>query len=236
MGLASHLGPPLAIAALFAATPSSGEDAAASVEIVVAAAPDTFARLQSALGAPARPVRWVHAAQIDAADVLRSPPPGDRAGMPARATTGATPVARVWVDASRSDRLRLYFLNATTDRFLVRDVPLSGGLDEVALETVAQLIDSSVSALLSDAEMGMTRAEMTTALRNDVEARSPPAPAPRFATGWRPSAGVFYAVQALAWPPLVGHGPGLVGHVDRRDGSLSTGGWLSAQYQFAEHL
>jgi hypothetical protein len=236
MWLASHLRPPLAIAVVFAATPAHGEDAAPSVEIVVAAAPDTFARLQSAIGASERPIRWTRAAQIDPIDVLQSQPPGGGAGTSPAGATPVAPVARVWVDASRSDRLRLYFVNSTTDRFLAREVPLAEKLDEVALETVAQLIDSSVSALLSDAGMGMTRAEMTTALRTDLEARPPPAPTPRLAIAWRPSAGVFYAVQAFASHPLVEHGPGLLGHVDRRDGPWSTGGWLSAQYQFPEHI
>jgi hypothetical protein len=235
MALASHLRAPLAITVVLAAATARGEDAAPSVEIVVAAAPDAFARLQSAVGASERPIRWTRAARIDPADVLQLPGAGAAANAGAP-RAGTAPAARVWVDGSRSDRLRLYFVNGATDRFLAREVPLAEGLDEVALETVAQLIDSSVSALLTDAGMGMTRAEMTTALRTDLEAHPPPATAPPLAIGWRPSAGIFYAVQAFAWHPLVEHGPGLVGHIDRRDGPWSTGGWLSAQYQFPERI
>jgi hypothetical protein len=197
------------------------DDAPTPVDVLVAAPPDACARLESAVGDAAHPLRWVRTPQIDVGAILERP----RAG-------GAQATARVWIDGARDDRLRVYFVNWTTERFLVRDVPLPDGLNEVALETVAQVIESSVSALLAGAPVGLTREEMAT------ELRPPPAPSPTppAEARWEPSIGAFYAVQAFAAEPPVEHGPGLLVHVDRHAGRWRAGAWTSAQYQLPERV
>jgi hypothetical protein len=79
--------------------------------------------------------------------------------------------ARVWIDVSDRRLARLYLADHRAQRFLVRDLPLPDGLDELGKEALAQVVESSVAALLEDASVGLTRAEATSVLT----ARRPPA-------------------------------------------------------------
>jgi hypothetical protein len=215
--LALHTG--TATVTALAASAAFAEDAAPPVEVFVAAPPETCARLEQALGVSAHAIRWFRTEAIDPARVLEPPPGAEPAGT-----------ARVWIDGSRSDRLRLYFANWTTERFLTRDVPLPGGLDEVALETVAQLVESAIAALRTEAPFGLTRAEMTAALRPAAESRAAPVAAVRKTT-FGPSVGAFYALQAFSTAPPLDQGPGVVARLEWRSGRWHEGVWLSAQYQ-----
>lgn len=190
------------------------------VEVFVAAPLDTATRLEGAVGTAERPIHWVLTPQIEVSDVLQRP-------------TGGRPesAARVWIDCSRADSVRLYFVNWNTERFLVRQVPLREGLNELALETVAQVIESSLSALMTDDRAGMSRAEMTSVLQPAIEAHPVDRHAPLEA-----SIGAFYALQGFASQPPVEHGPGVLGTLDRGQGRWRPGGWLSAQYQLPEIL
>ena len=210
-----------------AARAAFADPSAPPLDVRVAASPDAYARLESAVGDAVHPIRWSRAPQIDAGAILERPALAD-AGEP----------ARVWIDGSRSDRLRVTFVNWTTERFLVRDIPLPDGLNEVALETVAQVIESSVAALLAGAPVGMTREEMATELRPPPPppiADLPP-PAASLEARWEPRIGAFYAAQAFASEVPVEHGPGLLVHLDRAHERWIAGAWVSAQYQLPERV
>jgi hypothetical protein len=53
---------------------------------------------------------------------------------------------RIWVVVSSKSQARLYFAAPTGDRFYVRDVALSAGLDEAGQETLVQVILSTAQA------------------------------------------------------------------------------------------
>jgi hypothetical protein len=223
MSVAMRVRARVTAAVLLASGAALAQDAAPSVLVFVAAPPEESARLEGAVGAAARPLRWVRTAQIDPEEVLQRP---SGQGLPA--------TARVWIDGARADRLRLYFVNWATERFLVRDVPLHDGLNEVALETVAQLIESAISALLSNAPIGLTRAEMVTALHPTLEA--PPPPAVAATARWQPIVAAFYALQASGPDLPVEQGPGVLARLERRDARWTEGAWLSTQYQLPERI
>ena len=122
-------------------------------------------------------------------------------------------------------------MSRTAERFLVRDVPLPTGLDAAALETLAQVVESSIVALISDERVGMTRAEMTVALAPAPVASEPEAaPVPPKPPPWRGALAAFYALEGFATDPAVEHGPGILAAADRRVGRWLAGGWVSAQY------
>lgn len=135
---------------------------------------------------------------------------------------------RIGLSLRNKTLVRLYLADAHLGRYLVRDVPLSNGLDEVGREGVAQVVGSTTRALLEN-DAAMTRDEMQRALRRDLDADNPEKPSPpppippksappsEPARGerWRLELGVGYATE---WSgPDLGllHGPGVrlgVGH------------------------
>ncbi len=185
------------------------------VDLFVAGTPDTLARLESGVGIAERPIRWVPIAQIDPTEVLRRP------------SEAEAHVAHAWIDCSQPDRVRIYFASGSSERFLVRDVPLADGWTELALETLAQVIQSSLSALDLDSASGMTRAEMTAVLKIPPPS-SPPAPAPTRA--WTLAGEAFYAVQGFAPQHLFEQGPGLGARYGQPSGFLRFEGWVAGQY------
>ena len=199
---------------------AAGEPSASPVDIYVAGPADDVARLESAIGVADRPIRWLPIGQVSVADVVRP-----------RTEVGAQS-ARAWIDGSSPDRMRIYFANWNSERFLVREVPLPEGLNELALETVGQVIASSLSALMTDVRAGMSRAEITSVL---VPEQPPPAPAAR-APAWGATWGLFYAVQAFAPEQAVEQGPGLIATLGPREGLWRPGVWISGQYQLPETI
>ena len=115
----------------------------------------TLLRLEAALGAVDRPIRWLSIDRLDIDQILERPP--ERSGPTAVAVAA---VARVWVDCSDPSRARLYFADWSTERFLLRDVATPDGLSALSLETIAQMIETSLSALSADRTAGMNRVEM----------------------------------------------------------------------------
>jgi hypothetical protein len=186
------------------------------IEVAVVG-PGALPRLQAALAAVDRPIGWVALGAMDRSQVTR--PPAQPRG------------ARVWIDCTDPTRVRLYFANWSTGRFLLREVPLPAGLDALGLETLAQMIESSLSALIADRGAGMDRAEMGRALAERPKPSAPP-PAPPIDFG----VGAFYAAQVFAagWP--VEHGPGVVIRALRGGGRARPGGWVTAQYQLPETI
>jgi hypothetical protein len=213
----------LAVAMTLQCHAARGQTRAPPVDIFVAGTPDALSKLESAIGVAERPVRWVRIGALDVADVVK---------RPSQARAGA---ARAWIDCSRPDRVRIYFANWDTERFLVRDVPLPAGTQnewsELTLEAVGQVIDSSLSALGANARTGMSRAEMVSALASGPVAALPPTRA-----AWGATLGVFYAVQAFAPEQPVEQGPGLAATAGPREGRWRWAAWVSAQYRLPETI
>src|ERR1700733_2383135 len=116
-------------------------------------------------------IRWASAPEIDPRDVL------------ARRTADSVLAARVWIDLSDRTGARLFVANAASDHFLVRLVPAEEGHREVEEEAVAQIIASSVEAILAGGEIGVTREvavrQMAIEPRRDEAVQSSTAPSPQ---------------------------------------------------------
>jgi hypothetical protein len=65
----------------------------------------------------------------------------------------------VWIMLPEPSRARLVFADSELEHFLVRDLPLRSGLDDIARETLAEIVESSVLALLRGTET-LSRAEV----------------------------------------------------------------------------
>lgn len=128
---------------------------------------------------------------------------------------------RCFVDLRHPNKAQIYFANAHSDRFLLRDVPLSGTFGEMDREALAQVIDLSLRALAEDPSLGTSRSRAMESLRAaerpagsgagsssiSSEARdSRPAPSDHIAL----QPGIFYAVTAHSSKVWFTHGPGLL--------------------------
>lgn len=186
-------------------------------------------------GSGAAALRWSRVDHFDSHDVLGS-------------TTGVGGAVRCWIDLTDPRRARIYFAARSGQRFLIRDLELSGGFDELDRATLAEVLDLSLAALGEDQRAGLSRAETETLLarRNAALAadrRPPPAAtisstAPTTPPDSGPRVGLFYAGQAFSTGLPVVQGPGLL--LAWPFGGGTSGGsrprrrlaaWLSVQYQ-----
>jgi hypothetical protein len=158
-----------------------------------------------------------------------------------RSSRGVT----VWVTLRSRNEARLYFAAASEaeepTRYLLRDVPLNDGLDEIGSERVAQVVHSSVTALIDDS------ADVVPRLEIERELAPPPPPPPPTTTGARvdaPPPEPRERVQPLSFSALTGafyrasfagdegfpHGPGLAlgGALER--GAFGAGAVARSQY------
>jgi hypothetical protein len=155
------------------------------------------------------PPRWSRIDRFEARDVLG-------------ADGGARPAVRCWIDLTDARRARIYFAARSGQRFLIRDLELSGAFDELDRATLAEVLELSLSALLEDEQAGLTRAETETLLARrtaavgaDVGAApavgpSSPSPSPTPApVPSGPGVGVFYAVQGFSGQLPIVQGPGV---------------------------
>ena len=132
---------------------------------------------------------------------------------------GSGPPVKIWVTLDAPHSLRMYLAEPDARRYLVRDVPLPSGFDEVGRERSVQVILSSalafmqrrVASSLREVERAFQERSSRPAPSARI-ARTRPPPGPGTATHRdtaRPGFGVgaFYAVSDQAeWS--VSHGPG----------------------------
>jgi hypothetical protein len=134
-------------------------------------------------------------------------------------------LARVWLDVRGSDRAVLYIADTTHDRFLLRVVPLESGYDEVARESLGNIVESAIDALLAGADFGVSRQALAAQVQEEIgpadsdpppeaPAREPEEPrAPRRRveppSAWLSSALAGYRVEFTRSTALVRHGPEL---------------------------
>jgi hypothetical protein len=168
-------------------------------------------------------------------------------------------VLRVWVVLASEQLARIYFADTSDGRFLVRDVPLRHGLDELGRERVAQVLTTSGRAFLehrvsSTVQQVAESFEEPSASYPVEPAESPgdgprrvtarPAEQPRRRAARRPHAedsdgrsrlvadgGVFYGI---AWKGQLGlgHGPGIALAVGSRPLGWRWAVTAKAQYQW----
>ncbi len=191
-----------------AAAPARAQDPAPAVDVTVVGTADDLERVRALVPRlSAGGARWQRVDGLDPADVLR-----DR-------RDGETAAVRAWVDVTRATRARLTFAVRTGDRFLVRDVDLSGRFDEVDRAALAEVLESSIGALIANERAGLTRAEAEAVLAGRAAPAPPPvvtatppppaAPPPAAPPPPRWALGFFYAAQALGDGAALDHGPGL---------------------------
>jgi len=166
---------------------------------------------------------------------------------------GPLPTRRVavWVTERTPGEARLYFAvtgeTQTATRYLIRDVPLNQGFDEVGSERVAQVVHSSVTALIEGSIEVAERPEIERELAAPVETEkpslarprkpvfTPPAPAPkqppRASSGFSidPLFGAFYR-GALTGDEGFAHGPGLALGATHRFGRWGVGAVARGEY------
>jgi hypothetical protein len=134
---------------------------------------------------------------------------------------------RIWVVVGSKSHARLYFAAAEGERFYVRDVALTAGLDETGRETLVQIIVATANAFKSEAMLSSV-AEVEASFRENssnvaVNIVNPISPANATTVGrvnvsgslklgetqsWQPDFGIFYQTTAVS-TDTVGHGPGL---------------------------
>jgi hypothetical protein len=174
-------------------------------------------------------------ARVDPAEVVTPPP--DR---PPR-------LARVWVDASRTDVAVVYLADSEWERILVRRVALSGTFDEVSREQIAHIVEGSVEALRAGARIGIERE----AARVELGVQPAPKPAAKAAPPPQPETPVAKPAQmpppngaararlrvALGYgallftPSEILHGPLGRADLDFGDPTWRYGGALDVQYR-----
>jgi hypothetical protein len=203
-----------------------------AVDITVVGSGDAFAGLRARVGDRLPlgvPLLWNRIDRFNPlTELLRGAPPPHPTGT-----------LRCWIDLADLRHATLYFADQRGERFLVRELPLSGRFDEVDQQSVAQVMELSVSALIENAEIGFSRAQAREILARaqppePVVATAPPADGAR----WRLAAGIFYALEDLGAGLSLAQGPGLLLALGRLEDAPAVapaepgaGGWLTTQYR-----
>jgi hypothetical protein len=158
-------------------------------------------------------------------------------------------VTRVFVVLRDAHSARLHFRGPKDERYLLRKVALPNGLDAVGRELLAQVVESSVMALVHATE-GLSREEATNELARDSappESTAPtppsatpgppatPAPASPRPSPWELHLGLQYAVAWSGAELGLAHGPGLAAGARYR-APVSLGLELGAERYFAQSL
>jgi hypothetical protein len=222
-----------------AQVPSAAERSAGrAVEIVVIGTAEDLNRVEGLvelekLGG----VSWTRAERFDPTEMLADA---------ARASERQGPTVRCWVDLRDARRGRLYFAVRSGERFLVRDVALSGRFDEVDRAALTEVLELSIAALIENERVGLTRAEASALLAERAAPPLPPAvgrvskPSPLLdAPGvavypYHLAVGAFYAAQASTAGLPIAHGPGLELLWRRSGGGWNVSAWSSGQYRLTE--
>jgi hypothetical protein len=149
-------------------------------------------------------LEWFDTQQVRA-DIRRQPSL-DRSEVLARNADPQT--LRIWM-VLVGGSARLYYADPAGERFLVRDIPLRNGLDEVGREHVVQVLVTSAEDFVSR-RVSSTQQEIEMSLPPPVQTAPPPPPAPApvpSARGCSLRLGALYAVT-MRGAEGAGNGPG----------------------------
>jgi hypothetical protein len=156
-----------------------------------------------------------------------------------RSPNAADAFVRVWIDLAVENQVTIYFVDSAWERILVRHITLERNLDDVEREEIAQIVRSSVEALLSGATIGISREEARELLLPEAKEKPPPAavpkPKPKPRARAKPvapkpslEAGAFYEGELYA--NTLWHGPGVFAGVHTPE-PLGLGGRFTLQYR-----
>jgi len=180
-----------------------------------------------------------------------------------KAPRGSGPAVRIWVIEIGPRRARLYFAEPDAQRYLVRDVPLASGFDEVGREQIVQVVlastlafmDRAADTSLAELEQAMpARAPAAAAAEPDVSSSAaPPAPALKTTAPtssrdrggtdlesgdeWMTGVGssVLYGATDKG-DEGVAHGPGVSAEVGYGDAVFGLAVRVHGQYRFDRHV
>jgi hypothetical protein len=118
-------------------------------------------------------VAWSRLDRLQLEDILEAP-----AGRGGTATQSSVDV---WIDVSSPVEARIYFRAAAGQRFVIRRLPLPAGLGPVAVEEIAQIVQSVLRALGSGTSWALSLSEARVALYQPkpVPPAGPPSPPAR---------------------------------------------------------
>ncbi len=176
---------------LFAMPPSRGE-----VKVVVAGSDRSFAAitksLTDSLSFIAVTPQFERVASVDPRSVARFGP------------RQPSLFANLWIDAAADHEVKLYITDAATERVFVRRIGLDHGLDNVALESLALVAQSSLEALLAGKLIGVTRNDYEQSL--EVAAPRPASEGVAKQTAApTPHPNDAYAARPRSWQLLAGY-------------------------------
>lgn len=142
----------------------------------------------------------------------------------------ARPVVRCWIDVTDQARARLYFAARSGQQFLVRDVELSSNFDELDRESLSNVLELSIKALIDDEAVGLTREQARAVLSSRPPTVERPANPSRAADAPEPPASLDEEspAQPAAPPPVASPEPA----VGRGAPSVSAARTLGADLRF----
>jgi hypothetical protein len=132
------------------------------IEVNVVGSPARFEEAKGALGTETLlggKLRWSRLNRLSAADLLQA---------------NLTPELRVrcFIDLSTHDQITLYFVDRSSRRFLHRELSIPNDFDALERETLAQIMEFSVSALLDESTVALSRDEAVALLRPPVQEKA----------------------------------------------------------------
>jgi hypothetical protein len=214
------------------------DEAERTIEVTIAGHPETTAALRTGIiefsSRRSVQVTWAHAPAIHPRDVLASTP------------SGSTAFARIWLDVTSPEQAVLYIADTTSDRFLLRVVPLDAGYDEVARESLGNIVESAIDALLAGADIGVSREAAEEQVARQIgpvkeppprklvappRQAPPPEPAPSAAPGVCCGWWVGYRGHTLRGQEALQHGPELGVALMARDEGISPAAFISLGYR-----
>jgi len=202
---------------------SGGRERSERAEITIVADAPCAPRLREVIADQLADVTaqlvWTCRDRLDPEDQFRPTPPGGSA-------------LRVWIDLRLGAEARLTLERA--DRFVVRRIALTDGLDELGREQIGQIVRFAALAVRGEGETltrtearaavadwpGPPRAQSEAAVRREAPVRAPP-PAVDI--------GAIWSAAAFSREIPVVHELALAAAVRRADSPLS--GWLEAGYR-----
>lgn len=124
---------------------------------------------------------------------------------PAAADDG---VPRVFIDLGNPFVARICIADGRLEHFLLRELDMPTGLDELGREALAQAVESSMAALLDGETPGLSRDQASQVLGLIADARlTAPPPPPVTRPSIRLDLSLAYGVQAFADQIPIVHGP-----------------------------
>jgi hypothetical protein len=138
---------------------SQPPQAADVIEVTVVGRVELLGRVRGALApqsfAPAS-LRWLWRERWDPSELI------------SRSAADSDVLLRCWLVLSDPAHAHLYFADRAAKRFLIRDLELTGRLDELDREALSQALELSIRALLEDEVAGIDREEARSLLTPKV--------------------------------------------------------------------